>query len=203
MKLLRHLTHVLWGRALLPRPGAPSPGRRYHSQSPFAKHRFSHRPGRVRQGPYSPRRATGGVVAFHGTPSVGNAQSIVRHGFMTGQGNGLADGLYFSRNPATAKTYAGSSGVLVRCLVRLGRTCVWSPGLQHRFSAWCQARSISSDNSAKTAWLLHHGFDTLQNGDVIVVLTPQFANPAAWKRKDRRIRVLSIHRAADDRRLHV
>lgn len=203
MKLLRHLRHALWRRGLLPRPGAPSLGRRYRARLATARRRLSHPVGRVPHGPYSPRRVTGGILVFHGTPSVANAQSIVRHGFMTGHGNGLADGLYFSRNPATAKTYAGSSGVLVRCLVRLGRTCVWSPGLQHRFSAWCQARSIAPDNSAKTAWLLRHGFDTLQNGDVIVVLAPQFANPAAWKRKDRRIRVLSIHRAADDRRLHV
>jgi len=52
-----------------------------------------------------------------------------------------------------------------------------------------------------TAFLLQHGYHTLQNGKVVVVLAPQFANPTAWKR--RLIKVLSVHQASDDRRIHV
>jgi hypothetical protein len=54
-----------------------------------------------------------------------------------------------------------------------------------------------------TAFLLQHGYHTLQNGKVVVVLAPQFANPTAWKRKSRLIKVLSVHQASDDRRIHV
>jgi hypothetical protein len=122
---------------------------------------------------------------------------------MTGHGNGLADSVYFARNSATAKTYAGTSGVLVKCRVRLGKTCVWDANVQQRFSQWCQARGVTPDNSGKTAYLLRHGFDTMQSGDVIVVLSPQCANAAAWKRKDRRIRLLSVHQASDERRIYV
>jgi hypothetical protein len=122
---------------------------------------------------------------------------------MTGRGNGLADGIYFSRNVATAKTYASTSGVLVKCRLRLGKTCTWDAQMQQRFTQWCQARGVMADNSGKTAYLLRHGFETMQSRDVIVLLAPQFANPTAWKRKDRRIRILSVHRAADDQRIHV
>jgi hypothetical protein len=151
----------------------------------------------------SPLLVRGTAVCWHGTPSAQNAASIVRHGFMTGHGNGLADGVYFSQNVATAKTYAGNSGVLIKCRVRLGKTCVWDGHMQQRFSQWCQARGVTPDNSGKTAYLLRHGFDTMQSGGVLVVLSPQYANAAAWKRRDRRIRVLSVHRVADDRRIHV
>jgi hypothetical protein len=202
MKLLQHLGQMLWGRGAPSHDGPAGSNRRHNPSAWFARRPFRRPAGRQRR-LSTPRLQHGHTLAFHGTPSVTNTQSILRHGFMTGHGNGLADGLYFSRNPATAKSYAGAAGVLLRCIIRLGKTCVWSPQMQQRFSGWCQARSIAPDNSAKTAWLLRHGFNTLQDGDVIVVLAPQFANPAAWKRKDRRIRVLSVHRAADDRRLHV
>lgn len=202
MKLLRHLKQMLWGS------GAPlhhrirgsclrHPPPRPQARGPFRRlaRRFSSLS--------RPRLLRGRVIAFHGTPSVTNAKSILMHGFATGHGNALGDGWYFARNPATAKGYAGSTGVLLRCIIYLGRTCVWDAPTQHRFSTWCQSRSIVPDSSARTVYLVRHGFDTLQNGDVIVVLAPQFANPAAWKRKDRRVRVLSVHRATDDRRLHV
>jgi hypothetical protein len=54
-----------------------------------------------------------------------------------------------------------------------------------------------------TAFLLQHGYNTLQNGKVVVVLAPQFANPTAWKRKSRLIKVLSVHRTSDDARVRV
>ena len=202
MNLLRHLRQVLWGSGALPHGRIRGSRPRHAPPRPFARSPLR-RLGRRFRRFSGPRLLRGRAIAFHGTPSATNAKSIIKHGFMTGTGNGLADGLYFSRNPATAKGYAGTNGVLVRCVLHLGTTCLWDAPMQHRFSTWCQSRSIAPDNSAKTAFLIRHGFDTLQNGDVIVVLAPQFANPAAWKRKDRRIRVLSVHRAADDRRLHV
>lgn len=145
----------------------------------------------------------GYAICWHGTPNAANASSIVRHGFMIGQGNGLADGVYFSRKVATAKTYAGGGGVLVKCRVRLGKSCLWNNHLQRRFAQWCQSRGVPPDNSGKTAYLLQHRYDTLQANDVIVVLSPQYVNGAAWKRKDPRVRVLSVHRAADGARIKV
>jgi len=121
---------------------------------------------------------------------------------MTGGGNALGDGVYLTTDLNTAKGYA-SGGAYLKCLVTLGRTCVWGTPMQARFAAWCQSRGVRQDNSAMTAFLLQHGFKTLQSGNVIVVLAPQFANPTAWKRKSRFIRVLSVHRASDGAQIRV
>lgn len=132
-----------------------------------------------------------------------NARSILRHGFMTGGGNALGDGVYFATDAITAKRFAGSAGVYLKCRITLGQSCFWGPPMQARYAAWCQKRGVRQDNSAMTAFLLQHGYRTLQNGKIIVVLMPQFANPTAWKRKMRQVRILSVHRGTDDRRIHV
>jgi hypothetical protein len=145
----------------------------------------------------------GRVVAYHGTPSITNARSICRDGFMAGGGNSLGDGIYLATDLATAKSYAGSTGVYVKCLVNLGRTCVWGAPMQARYAAWCQRHSVQQDNSAMTAFLLRNGFNTVQNGKIVVVLSPGYRNPTAWKLKSRFIKVLSVHRGSDDRRINV
>jgi len=122
---------------------------------------------------------------------------------MAGGGNALGDGIYLANDLATAKSYAGSAGVYVKCLVKLGRTCVWGAPMQARYAAWCQRHGVQQDNSAMTAFLLRNGYNTIQNGNVIVVLSPGYRNPTAWKRKSRLIRVLSVHRASNDARIKV
>ena len=72
----------------------------------------------------------------------------------------------FLRSPSV------SAGVYVKCLVMLGRTCVWGAPMQARFAAWCQRHGVQRDNSAMTAFLLRNGFNTIQNGKVVVVLSP-------------------------------
>lgn len=158
---------------------------------------------RMLNGVAKPHLMRGRIVAFHGTPSVTNARSIRRDGFMAGNGNALGDGIYLATDVATAKSYAGSTGVYVKCLVTLGRTCVWGAPMQARYAAWCQRHGVQQDNSAMTAFLLRNGYNTIQNGKVVVVLQPGYRNPTAWKRKSRFIRVLSIHRASDGARINV
>jgi hypothetical protein len=122
---------------------------------------------------------------------------------MTGSGNALGDGIYLATDLATAKTHAGGAGVYLKCSVELGRTCFWGPPMQARYATWCQRRGVRQDPSAITAFLIQQGYNTLQNRKVVVVLAPQFANPTAWKRRQPRIKILGVHRASDDRRVHV
>lgn len=151
--------------------------------------------------PQSKPGKAGGRIAYHGTPDMANARSIQCHGWMVGSGNAHGDGIYLAQNLATAKSYAsGPAGVYLKCHVS-GRVCQWTAAMQAHYAAWCQKRGVRPDNSAKTAFLLKLGYEILQAGNVLVVLVPQMANPTAWKRKDRRIRVLGIYRAADDRRM--
>lgn len=121
---------------------------------------------------------------------------------MAGSGNALGDGTYLA-DVASAKSYAGSTGVYLKCLVTLGRTCVWGAPMQARYAVWCQRHGVQQDNSAMTAFLLRNGFNTIQSGKVVVVLSPGYRNPTAWKRKSRFIRVLSVHRASNDARINV
>lgn len=158
---------------------------------------------RLFKGVTKQRLMHGCVVAYHGTPSVVNARSICRDGFLVGTGNAAGDGIYFAKDTGTAKAHAGSTGVYVKCVIKLGRTCVWGAPMQARYAAWCQSRRVHPDNSAMTAFLLQQGYKTLQSGNVIVVLAPQFVNPTAWKRKSRFIKVLSVHRASDGARIRV
>ena len=122
---------------------------------------------------------------------------------MAGGGNALGDGIYLATDVATAKSYAGSNGVYVKCLVTLGRTCVWATPMQARYAKWCQQHGVQQDNSAMTAFLLRNGFNTIQSGKVVVVLQPGYRNPTAWKQKSRFIKVLSVHRAVDSVRISV
>jgi len=122
---------------------------------------------------------------------------------MVGPGNGLADGYYFSSDKNVAKSYAGSGGVYLACRVWPGRTCLWDQKMQQQFQAWCQKRQAVPDNSAKTSFLLQLGFNALKSGIVLVILQPQLRNSAAGKTKNRRIKVLSVHRVTDDKRIRV
>jgi len=54
------------------------------------------------------------AIYFHGTPHVNNARSILRRGWKVGPSGGL----YFAKDRATAKAYAGPNGVVLKCLVR-------------------------------------------------------------------------------------
>jgi len=69
----------------------------------------------------------------------------------------------------TAKTYAGAAGVYLKCSIRLGK-CPrqWPAALDKEYRSWCQAKGVRQDNSAKTAFLLAHGFHTLQTGNVVL-----------------------------------
>lgn len=176
--------------------GPKNPGARKSSARRYPKGSFNHtsRAGRS----HSPLRR-GEIIAYHGTPKINNVQSILKDGFMvTGaNGNALGDGIYLTSSLSTARGYAGSSGVYLKCRVRLGKSCQWNEKINKRFSAWCQRKGVSQDNSARTGFLLQHGFHTLQSGNVIVVLMPRYSNPTAYKYRHPRIRVLGVHRASD------
>jgi len=143
------------------------------------------------------------LVAFHGTPDSTHAKSIFRDGWMVGSGNAYGDGIYFATDVQTAKSYAGGSGVYLKCLLFLSRTCNWDATTQKRYDGWCQKKGVASNNSAKTAFLIQNGFDSVRSGNVIVMLAPQYANPTAWKRKNKKIRILSVHRSGNDRKIRV
>lgn len=53
------------------------------------------------------------VTCFHGTPDPHNACSILRHGWRIGPSGGL----YFAKDRATAKAYAGEHGVVLKCRI--------------------------------------------------------------------------------------
>ena len=211
MKLWRQITRMWRRRNAPPHPRQRNRQHTHRGGAPrsrrFSTHSVGHtafqRLRRLFNGVAKPRLMRGRVVAYHGTPSVTNARSICRDGFMAGGGNALGDGIYLGMDVATAKSYAGSTGVYVKCLVKLGRTCVWGAPMQARYAAWCLRHGVQQDNSAMTAFLLRNGFNTIQNGKVVVVLSPGYRNPTAWKRKSRFIRVLSVHRASDDARINV
>jgi len=143
------------------------------------------------------------IIAYHGTPSTANARSILRDGWKVGSGNSAGDGVYFARDLATARIYAGNGGVYLKCRILLGRSCRWDGRMESIFKKWCDARGATRDGSAKTAFLRHQGYDTLTDGKVVVILQPRYANPEAWKKKDRRIRILGVYRASDGRKMRV
>ena len=192
-------------------PGNAGNGKKQRTRAPSGTHaagggypRKSHGTGRKQRRNRS-RCQSGGqaVIAYHGTPSTKNAGDILRNGFMVGHGNVYGDGIYFTTDANEAKGYAGSGGVYLRCRIGLGKTCNWDNGLKKQFQQWCKRRRVDEDQSAQTAFLLARGFDTLRSGSVVVVLQPQYANPSAHKRKLRRVRILSVHRASDGRRIRV
>jgi len=191
-----------------PRKRRPRPSVR-HTKT-HGQHNWATRTGSKVQYPGPPawktrfQGGTGGnsLVAFHGTPSAQNAADIMKNGFLAGNGNALGAGVYFSTDLNEAKGYA-RGGVYLKCAIRLGRTATWDNGLAQRFQAWCQRRNVPSDPNARTAFLLHEGFDTLRSGKVLVVLRPLFANPAAHKVKLRQVRVLGVFRADNDQKIRV
>ena len=151
----------------------------------------------------APKQGGATLIAYHGTPTQENAASIVKDGWLVGSGNALGDGIYLATKVDIAKTYAGSSGLYLKCRVLLGRSCAWDSTTQARYKKWCQDQGVRKDNSAITAYLLQHGFHTVRQGDVIVVLAPQYANATAWKRRFKCIRIMSVHRSSDDQRIRV
>jgi hypothetical protein len=143
------------------------------------------------------------VTAYHGTTNPSAAASILRHGFLVGSGNLYGDGIYLSTSLSEAKGYASKSGVYLRCSIDPGRCATWNADMERQYRSWCRERRVPPDNSAKTAFLIQRGYHSLRAGTVFVVLAPQYANQAAWKRKNRRIRILSVHRAKDDKRIRL
>lgn len=166
------------------------------------RHSFQHRVSNFYK--KSPTQNSGkSVVVYHGTSSAENARSILKHGWIIGSGNAYGDGIYFSKDLSEAKIYAGGSGVYLKCRIYMGKTCQWNTKMSSKYTSWCKSRGVIPDNSAKTSFLLQHGFKTLKEGKIIIVLGPQYAHPSAWKIKRRNIRVISIHRADNDRRIRV
>ena len=116
-------------------------------------------------------------VAYHGTPSRTNAKAIFQNGFLVGNGNASGDGVYFATDPAIAKSYAGSQGVILKCQLR-GRCCQWNDQIQAQYAQWCGKNGVRQDNSARTAYLIQRGYDLLRTGSVVVVLSPRWPTPA-------------------------
>jgi hypothetical protein len=141
-------------------------------------------------------------IAYHGTPNRTNAKAIFQNGFLVGNGNASGDGVYFATDPTIAKSYAGSQGVILKCELR-GRCCQWNGQMQAQYAQWCSKNAVHQDNSARTAFLIQRGYDLLRTGSVVVVLSPQMANPSAWQMKDRRIRVLGAYDSATNQRVRV
>lgn len=141
------------------------------------------------------------MTVYHGTPSAASAKGIISRGFFVGGGNACGDGVYFSTSTATAKTYAGSGGVYLKVRLKPGRVCTMNPKLQTAYGTWCRRHGIPQNNSSLTGFLLHRGYQTLINGNIVVLLRPQTVNASAYARKDRRVRIISVHRSSDDKRI--
>ena len=152
---------------------------------------------------HKPKQHYSSIIAYHGTPNQSNVKSILKDGWMVGSGNALGDGIYFVMDISTAKGYSGSNGIYIKCQLQLDRVCHWNSSIQKQFGIWCRNKNILPDNSAKTAFLIQNGYDTIQDGNIIVVLAPQYANSTAWKRKSKRIRIISIHRSSDNQRIRI
>lgn len=123
------------------------------------------------------------IIVFHGTPSAANARDILRNGWCVSaaHGNTYGDGIYFSQDVSVAKSFAGNSGVYLKCRLRLGRLCNWDANAQTRCINWCNKMNVAYNTNALTAWALKLGYDGLQAGNIIVVLYPLFAHPQAYK----------------------
>jgi len=145
-----------------------------------------------------------GVIAYHGTPALKNARSILRDGWMVGNGNAYGDGIYLSKDINVARKYASNKGVILKCRVTLRKCAYWNSDLSHQYQHWCYQRKVPADNSAKTAFLIQKGYKTLMTENkTIVILMPQYANQAAWKKKISYLKVLSIHLASNNQRIRV
>ncbi|OGR07200.1 MAG: hypothetical protein A2511_12435 [Deltaproteobacteria bacterium RIFOXYD12_FULL_50_9] len=149
------------------------------------------------------KKRKGSVIAYHGTPSTTNAGDIIRNGFLAGTGNALGSGVYFSTNLAEAKSYSRGSGVYLKCIVQLGRSCTWDAKIQNEYVKWCRDKNVIQDQNARSAFLLHKRIDTLQADSVIVVPRPQFSNPTAHKVKLRQVKIIGVYRADNDQKIRV
>lgn len=149
------------------------------------------------------RLQKGELLAWHGTPGLPNVKSILTHGWVVGNGNAVGDGVYSSSDFGVAKGYAGSSGYVLKLALKPGRMATWSTSLQRRFAKWCSLHNCTSDMSAKTAFLLTQGFQTLREGNVFVVLLRAYRNPLAAKIRTRRIRIIGAVRASDGQEINL
>jgi hypothetical protein len=157
---------------------------------------------RVKQ-PSKPQSARAGVIVYHGTPTLEGARSIVRHGWIVGNGNAMGDGIYLSTSEQTARTYASASGFLIKAKLVPDRCATWSPELGQAFTTWCRQRNCPPDNSARTAFLLERRYTTLKQGDVYVVLQRGYRNPAATKIRPNCLSVISVSSVATGRQITV
>jgi Poly(ADP-ribose) polymerase catalytic domain len=133
----------------------------------------------------------GEMLAWHGTQSLANVKSILTHGWVVGTGNAIGDGVYATTDISVAKSYAGSAGYVLKLAIKTGRVAAWSTSLQTNFTNWCTRQQCSADMSAKTAFLLSQGFNTLHEGNIVVVLLRAYRNPLAAKIRTHRVRVIS------------
>jgi hypothetical protein len=142
------------------------------------------------------------LTVYHGTKDISAVKSIRRDGWQIGSGNGHGDGIYFSTDYNEAKAYAGSSGVVIKCQVFPGKSTTWNNSLEKQYQKWCSNKKILPDSSAKTAFLLKHGYKTLRAGTILVVLKPQFNNHTAWRQKVKEIQVCSVHNPDSKKRIN-
>lgn len=143
------------------------------------------------------------VTVYHGTQTLENARSIVRHGWIVGTGNSLGDGVYTTTSVDVAKSYSTASGYILQAQLDPGKTTAWTPTLAQAFATWCKSRGCVADMSARTAFLRDRGFHTLQHGNVYVVLHLGLRNPAATKVKVKRLRIVRVFDAANGRTVRV
>jgi len=205
MKLLHSLISVISGKGLnnsygvRTRPHAPQRKQNsMRSKSPYTKQ------WRTLSTTNKKSTGRGNFIAYHGTPQATNAKSIIRHGWMVGSGNAYGDGIYFSKDIKIAQGYAGANGVILKCQVSPKRCALWKGRLPNQYQKWCSERKIQMNNSAKTAFLIQQGYDTLMvDSKTIIVLMPQYVNHAAWKKKIRGLKIISVHRASDNRRIRI
>ena len=183
---------------------APSP-RRSKGPGSQPNGRVAHKPTRHKPAkalhPGSATKApSGGLTVYHGTPSLENAKSIIRHGWIVGGGNAFGDGVYVTTSVAMARGYAGATGFLVKARLDPGKCAVWSTSLDRAFQGWVASRGCAPDMSARTAFLLERGYRTLRNNNVYVVLLRGYRNPAATKVKLKSLRVVEVQDANTGRR---
>jgi hypothetical protein len=143
------------------------------------------------------------LIVYHGTPSLENARSIMRHGWIVGQGNAHGDGVYTTTDRNLAKQYAGANGYVVRARLYPGKVAQWSTAMDRSFRAWCGTSNCTADLSARTAFLLARGYRTLRAGNVHIVLLRAYRNPAATKFKLKRLRVEAVEHASSGKRAAV
>jgi hypothetical protein len=180
--------------------------RRKPTQKQYDSHKKQQVPGKPhrKSSGSASYKGSGGksLTAYHGTSDISVVKSIRQNGWQVGSGNLHGDGIYLSTSYDEAKSYAGSSGVVIKCRVSPGKTATWNNGLDKQYQKWCRSQNILPDSSAKTAFLIKRGFKTLRTGTILVVLYPQYNNQTAWREKAPEIKVCSVHNPVSKKRIH-